>query len=308
MTINDNKNNILVSVVTPSFSNFTNFYKTIDSVLLQNYKNIEYIIADDGSSDFNEKEIKEYIEKKNDHKFNIKIFSNENNLGTVKNLNKAYKMAEGKYIINLPANDIFFNENVVSEIINRIEKDNTNVLVTSRVIYNEKQVIKGILPSRDKEVFIKRLNTSKKQYKSFILNFIYGMCSGSVLCVKNDYIKSIGYYDEKYTLLEDAPFFADTLYKEKITLATDIVSIYYEEKGVSNSTDVKIINPIFKKDLDRFLTEKCVEHLDIFNAVEKRRVLYRKYRHEIDENDKSERIKLMIKYLPEIIYFKLFNK
>ena len=132
------------------------------------------------------------------------------------------------------------------------------------------------------------------------------MCSGAVLCVKKDYIEKIGYYDEKYLLMEDAPFFADLLYNEKVLLAVDLVSIYYDGSGISSGA--KNTNDKFKKDLDKFLTEKCIEHIDDFNFFEKRRILYRKYRHEIDENNKSERIKLVLKYLPEAIYFKFFNK
>ena len=299
-------NNALVTVITCSYNNFINFYKTIDSVLNQNYKNVQYIISDDGSNDFNEDSIKEYIDRHNKNSYEILIIHNKKNLGTVKNINNAYKNAKGKYIINLSTNDIFYNENVITDIVGKIEKEDATALVSSRIMYDENLVIKDIIPNRSYENDIKKLNSKIKKYKKFIMNFIYGMCSGSVLCVKKDYIEKIGYYDEKYFLMEDAPFFADLLYNEKVLLATDIVSIYYDGAGVSTGT--KKANEKFEKDLNKFLTEKCIEHIDEFNFFEKRRILYRKYRHEINENNKLERIKLMIKYLLEAIYFKFFNK
>ena len=298
-------NNTLVTVITCSYNNFVNFYKTIDSVLNQNYKNVQYIISDDGSNDFNEDSIREYIDKHNKNSYEILIIHNKENLGTVKNINNAYKNAKGKYIINLSANDIFYNENVISDIVDKIEKENATALVTSRIMYDENLVIKDIIPNRKYVGAIKKLNSKIKKYKKFIMNFIYDMCSGAVLCVKKDYIEKIGYFDEKYFLMEDAPFFADLLYNEKVLLATDIVSIYYDGAGVSSGT--KKTNEKFDKDLKRFLTEKCIEHIDDFNFFEKRRILYRKYRHEIDENNKSERIKLFLKYLLEAIYFKFLN-
>ena len=300
----NNDNRILVSVVTCSYNDFKNYYKTIDSVLNQKYENIEYILSDDGSDSFDENKIREYIDKNNKKNYSIKIISNKNNIGTVKNVNGAYKLATGKYIVNLAANDIFYNENVISDIVDKIEKENATALVTSRIMYDESLVIKDIIPNRKYELKIKKLNSKIKKYKKFIMNFIYEMCSGSVLCVKKDYIEKIGYYDENYYLMEDAPFFADLLYNEKVLLAVDLVSIYYDGAGVSSGTNKT--NEKFDKDLNRFLTEKCIEHIEDFNFFEKRRILYRKYRHEIDENNKLERIKLIIKYLPEVIYFKFF--
>ena len=299
------ENRILVSVVTCSYNDFKNYYNTIDSVLNQKYEKIEYILSDDGSNDFNENKIREYIDKNNKKNYSVKIISNKNNVGTVKNVNGAYKMATGKYIVNLGANDIFYNENVITDIVDRIEKEDATALVTSRIMYDENLVIKDIIPNRKYVGAVKKLNSKIKKYKKFIMNFIYGMCSGSVLCIKRDYIEKIGYFDENYFLMEDAPFFTDLLYNEKVLLATDIVSIYYDGAGVSSGT--KKTNEKFEKDLNKFLTEKCIEHIDDFNFFEKRRILYRKYRHEINDNDVSKRLLLMIKYLPETVYFKLFN-
>ena len=302
---NIEKTSSLVTIVSCSYNDFVNFYKTVDSVLNQNYKNVQYSIADDGSDNFDKNEIEDYISRHNKNGYEYLIIHNERNTGTVKNLNNAYKNAKGKYIINLSANDIFYNENVVSDIVDRIEKENAVALVSSRIVYDDKMVIKNIVPDRKYESAIKKLNSKIKKYKKFIMNFIYDMCSGAVLCVNKDYIKKIGYYDENYYLMEDAPFYADLLYNEKVLLAVDLVSIYYDGAGVSSGT--KKANEKFEKDLNKFLTEKCIEHIDDFNIFEKRRILYRKYRHEIDENNKLERIKLVLKYLPEAIYFKFFN-
>ena len=44
--------NIKVTIFTPTYKRFDTLYKTIQSVLEQDYSNIEYIISDDGSPDF----------------------------------------------------------------------------------------------------------------------------------------------------------------------------------------------------------------------------------------------------------------
>ena len=44
----------LVTIVTPTFEKFDKIYCTIDSVLKQNYCNIEFILSDDASKAFPE--------------------------------------------------------------------------------------------------------------------------------------------------------------------------------------------------------------------------------------------------------------
>ena len=51
----------LITVVTPSYHNASTIYDTIDSVLNQSYKKIQYIVTDDCTPDFDKEEIKNYI-------------------------------------------------------------------------------------------------------------------------------------------------------------------------------------------------------------------------------------------------------
>ena len=57
--------NPLVTVVTPSYNNSKTIFGAIDSVLMQSYPNIQYIVCDDASSDFDGEAIIEYIRAKN---------------------------------------------------------------------------------------------------------------------------------------------------------------------------------------------------------------------------------------------------
>ena len=99
--ISKNSNKTLISVVTCSYNDFKNYYKTIDSVLNQKYENIEYILSDDGSDSFNENVIREYIDNNNKKNYSIKIISQKNNIGTVKNVNNAYKMVSRRQTLSV---------------------------------------------------------------------------------------------------------------------------------------------------------------------------------------------------------------
>lgn len=74
----------------------------IDSILNQTLSNIEFIICDDGSIDGTyETLIRLYGKYKN-----IVIIRNKENSGLAKTLNNCLKIAKGKYIARMDADDI----------------------------------------------------------------------------------------------------------------------------------------------------------------------------------------------------------
>ena len=97
----------MISVIILCYNNFEYYKECIDSILCQTYDNIEIIISDDGSLNFPESEIYNYIYSnmsKNIKKITVNI--NEHNLGIVKNYNKAIKLSEGDYIFYLAIDDV----------------------------------------------------------------------------------------------------------------------------------------------------------------------------------------------------------
>lgn len=74
----------------------------INSILNQTYKNFEFIIIDDASTDRSREIIEEY--SKNDNR--IIFIKNENNLKIAKTLNKGIRLAKGKFIARMDADDI----------------------------------------------------------------------------------------------------------------------------------------------------------------------------------------------------------
>lgn len=77
----------------------------INSILLQTYKNFEFIIIIDNPN--NHKLIK-VVEKYQRLDTRIKFYINEINLGLAKSLNEGIKKAKGKYIARMDGDDISF--------------------------------------------------------------------------------------------------------------------------------------------------------------------------------------------------------
>lgn len=104
---------ILVSIVVPSYNAGQFLSKTIDSILSQDYRPIECILVDDGSTDSS---IEELGEKGN----HITIVRQANN-GQASALNHGFSLCRGEYIGYLSADDLI-DKDCVSNLIDELLK------------------------------------------------------------------------------------------------------------------------------------------------------------------------------------------
>ena len=92
-----------ISVIMPVYNGEKYLKEAIQSVLDQTYKDFEFIIIDDGSTDDTEKVINSFSDER------IRIYK-LNHAGIVKALNKGLEVAQGEYIIRSDADDISLPE------------------------------------------------------------------------------------------------------------------------------------------------------------------------------------------------------
>lgn len=238
----------LITVVTITYCKFEKIYDCILSVLNQDYPNIEYIISDDGSSNFEQEKIEKYIgENKKSNLKDLYILTHEQNVGTVKNINGAYRKAHGEYIINVSGDDAFASNDVISKIVNKINTYKPEVMGVSRVAVDEKGREMYYMPHAS---YVKKLSSfdRKKQFEKYVSGQYYAMFSGSALVYRKQFMEKMNYFDEQYRLWEDGPFVARTLETTRITPAYGIVGIRYSTGGVSGSNT----NTLLLRDVERY--------------------------------------------------------
>lgn len=95
-----------LSVITINYNNCNGLRKTIESVINQTYKDIEYIIIDGGSTDGSVDVINEYADK-------IDYWVSEPDKGCYNAMNKAIAVAEGDYCIFMNSGDYFYTSDVI---------------------------------------------------------------------------------------------------------------------------------------------------------------------------------------------------
>jgi glycosyltransferase involved in cell wall biosynthesis len=96
----------LVSIITPMYNNESVIEETISSVIKQTFSNWELVLVDDASSDNTIALIKKQYQKD----ARIKFFEHLKNKGAAEARNLGTKMAKGKFIAFLDADDLWKEE------------------------------------------------------------------------------------------------------------------------------------------------------------------------------------------------------
>jgi glycosyltransferase involved in cell wall biosynthesis len=125
----------LVTIITSVFNQADYLFETIESVLNQDYPNLEYIVIDDGSTDHTIQILKSFGDR-------IR-FEHQSNMGQATALNRGWKMAKGSLVGYLSADDILY-PGAISKLVNLLEDDESIICVfpDSNLIDKESRVIK----------------------------------------------------------------------------------------------------------------------------------------------------------------------
>lgn len=185
---------IKISVLIPVYNSEKYLVRCLNSVINQSLKDIEIIIANDGSKDSSLKIIKEF--QKEDKR--IKIIDKINE-GVVKTRNILLKYAIGKYCINIDSDD-WIEKDYLQRIYLEAEKNNLDLVVSDIIIDYGKnnEYVFTDLRIKDNEII-----NGDKYFKLFLTENFYGYTWNKLikreLLIKNN----ISYNEKIYFLCED---------------------------------------------------------------------------------------------------------
>ena len=120
-----------VSIITVCLNSEDTILDTLNSVLTQNYKNIEHIIVDGGSTDRTIFFLKRYNFK------NKKIIFKKK-CSLYNSINLGIKSATGDIITILHSDDIYNSTNTISKVIEKVKKSKKKLFFGDVVYYKDK--------------------------------------------------------------------------------------------------------------------------------------------------------------------------
>lgn len=118
-----------VSIITSCFNRRNTIRGAIESVLAQDYPDIEYIVVDGASTDGSLEIIKEYENR-------ISKIISEPDHGMYEAINKGIKAATGDVVGLLHSDDFFYDNHVISNVVKKIEETGADFLYGNGLFVN----------------------------------------------------------------------------------------------------------------------------------------------------------------------------
>jgi glycosyltransferase involved in cell wall biosynthesis len=217
------KDDPLVSIIIPAYNASQHIAAAIESVLIQNYRNFEIVVVDDGSTD-NTRQVVEGFKGEN-----VK-YVYQSNKGVSAARNTAIRNAKGKYIAPLDADDMimpYFISNCLKAFETDPQLDSVYTDVF-RIFVDEKRTDIWKNPDfPDRRELIRDLFKQGRQ----IVPFGKGL-------IKADVFEKIGLYDESLIVGEDYDMIRRFVKNDMI--AYHVAEPLYIHKLTSNSLSKNI--------------------------------------------------------------------
>lgn len=129
----------LVSILIPCYNHEQFLDDCLESILAQDYANIELLICDDCSPDNSYAKILSYEQRLKARFPRVEILKNEVNCGVTKNVNRMLAMAKGDYIKTIASDDAMA-PNAIGEMARYLQSNpNTDVVVANGVKVSEQE-------------------------------------------------------------------------------------------------------------------------------------------------------------------------
>lgn len=212
-----------VSVMIVTYNQEDLISETIESVINQNYKNIEIVVADDASTDNTPAIINEYAKK---YPEVVVPVLNTTNLGVTGNSNAAFFSCTGELIAVLGGDDLFLNGKIQSQV--ELFRD-PNVVLS----YHPVDIF---LHQTNETLFITNMVEREKINDVYDLITKGGIPGASSVMVRRSACPSHG-FDPQFPVVSDWIFFIEVALQGKISSLSEVYGRYRKHgKGASERT------------------------------------------------------------------------
>ncbi len=274
------KNSPNITVLMPVYNAEKYLKEAIESILCQTCSNFELLIINDGSTDSSKSIINSYYD------YRIRLINNKKNIGITKSLNKGLKLAKGKFIARMDADDVAYPTRLERQY-NYMVENKIDFLGSYFHAFNELNTINYI-------------GESPQYHSSLLYHFCFRNClvHSSMMFIKKAVI-NIGGYDMNAKHVEDYNLWCDAIKKYRFGVIPEALQKYrFNDESISiNHSDFQNYNAykITKRFL-LFIAPECEN--DIIDTTLD--LIYYSSTFEINEIKKKKALELLT-YIEEKI-------
>ena len=226
-----------VSVLLSNYNGDKHLDESISSVLSQTYKDFEFIIVDDASTDSSRKVIENYHDKR------IKKYYAEKNRNIAYSLNLALSMASGEYIARIDSDDVWELNKLEIQVQYMENHSECGACFTKVNIIDEYSNIANDMCDEYFQLFNSAENKSQREWLRFFFYQGNCLCHPSVVIRRNVLEHVGGYYHLAYVPAEDYELWTRIVMKYPIHILEEkLVRYRWEEtvNKISGKTDGRI--------------------------------------------------------------------
>lgn len=256
------------SIIVPVYNSENYIKDCIESILNQDYENIELILINDGSHDNSLAICNNYITDKR-----VRIISQENR-GVSYTRNVGIQNSTGEYIVFVDSDD-YIESNMCSTYNNILNKYDVDLIISDlKKITPEKKVLQEKIFEFDHKEDIYNVDNLSNM---FLLGYQYGLFNAPVSkCFKKSKIKN--YFNDKISIGEDLLFCLNYIANiEKIYISK--ISLYnYVIQENNNSLSTKYEYDYFKMIFEVYNeTNNIIDKIGGSNTSDMKYVVHKKF-------------------------------
>lgn len=225
--------NLLVSIIIPTYNRAQYLKLTLDSIQNQSFKNYEVIVIDDGTPGDNNLLLCNEYEK-------VKYIKIQNSGGPAKPRNIGIKESKGKYLAFVDDDDIWL-PNKLERQVEILEKNPDFGLVHGCCdVINEYGILQNIIVGRPGKPDVKHGNVKM----SMLGNWTVMMPTSFV---RKEIVDKVGYFNEKMPAAgEDVEFWTRCSFETKFFYLDEPLVLYrIHHKNISSQTNEYVNLPLY---------------------------------------------------------------
>ncbi len=182
-----------ISVITTCYNRERTIARAMDSVLAQNYRDVEYIIVDGASKDSS-------VEIINGYKGRVSTIVSEKDGGMYEAINKGVRLATGDAIGLIHSDDEFFDANVLEEVAGAFATSGADIVYGNGIFVDEDA------PGRTVRNWISGKYDRDKVRRGWLPLH-------PTVYVRREVFEKAGLYDEGYRIAADSDWLVRILYE-----------------------------------------------------------------------------------------------